>query len=178
MNRYKGGKLVEFKNPGEEDYSLPAKLRPEVTKISKRLSKAVLGGLRRSKTAFACGKMVLPIPTEHDEQAAFVDYLRKCRPVLKFFAVPNGARVRPAVANRLKAEGMSPGVPDLVFPYPVGKFHGLYIEMKRSKDGAISDDQGIWIHFLRCQGYVCEVAAGCKEAMEILDEYFRFWKKP
>jgi hypothetical protein len=35
------------------------------------------------------------------------------------------------MANYLRREGMRTGVPDLVQPVAIGKFHGLYLEMKR-----------------------------------------------
>mgnify|MGYP001562933909 CR=1 FL=1 len=51
-------------------------------------------------------------PTEHEEQAAFCRWLDAKG--IGYFAVPNGARVRPAQAKKLKAEGMTAGAPDLV----------------------------------------------------------------
>lgn len=176
MNRYKGGKLVEYKVIDEQDFVLPRQVRPMVNRLSRRLSKAVLCGARRSKSVlggkvYVKGTLKPALPSEHEEQTAFVDYLRKCWPALKFFQVPNGARVRPAVANRLKAEGMSAGVPDLVFPIPRGNYHGLYIEMKRQKGGEVSVDQEIWIHYLKGQGYMAIVCEGCSIAMKVLDDY-------
>ncbi len=112
------------------------------------------------------------LPLEHEEQAAVVDWLKKCRPDIHFFAVPNGARVRPKTAKALKAEGMQAGVPDLCFPHPRGTFHGFYIEMKRRKGGKVDTAQQIWIDFLIDQGHSVVVAYGYDEAVRFITSYF------
>lgn len=83
------------------------------------------------------------IPTEHEEQVMFVNWLRLQYPQLRFFAVPNGIRTGFKQAIKAKKEGMSSGVPDLIFP----KFN-LYIEMKRQKGGVISPEQKEWHKYL------------------------------
>jgi hypothetical protein len=47
------------------------------------------------------------------------------------FAVRNAEKRSFAMANYLRREGMRTGVPDLVQPVAIGKFHGLYLEMER-----------------------------------------------
>jgi len=51
------------------------------------------------------------------------------------YSIPNGAVIggknRFALINKLKAEGLEPGVADLCLAWPCGPYHGLYIEMKR-----------------------------------------------
>ncbi len=132
--------------------------------------------------------------TEHDHQKAVIQWANdmvKVQPkkywMLKYlYAVPNGARTSRSVANRLKAEGMKAGVPDLCLPYSKVetnwykddipsdeiKYHGLYIEMK-SKDtkGRLSDDQKDWIEYLSGQGYKVEVCWSAKEAIKCIEEY-------
>lgn len=82
-----------------------------------------------------------PVPTEHDEQARVVAWLR-FHGVLHF-AVPNGARVRPSVARKLTAEGMVAGAPDLmIFP---GSGVAIALEMKRVKGGRVSAEQGVML---------------------------------
>lgn len=50
-----------------------------------------------------------------------------------WFAVPNGGKRDIRVAKKLKAEGVRPGVTDLVFVLPGGRFAGL--ELKAGKNG-------------------------------------------
>lgn len=84
----------------------------------------------------------------------------------------SGARIPVAAirANRMKAEGLRPGVPDLMLPVARGGFHGLFIELKTTK-GRLSPEQALWIAALRDEGYRAEVAHGLDEAIEVLRGY-------
>ena len=73
---------------------------------------------------------VLRVPTEHEEQREYVRWFRQAYPEVRIMAIPNGGARSPATASRLKAEGVSPGVPDLFVPA-----WGLWVEMKRAKGG-------------------------------------------
>lgn len=93
------------------------------------------------------------IPKEHDEQVSVCDALTRMH--LVFYAVPN---YRPLdgnwpLYNYLLAEGMQPGVPDLVICEPVGCYHGMYVEMKRRKKGKLTANQIDWAARLRAKGY-------------------------
>ena len=83
--------------------------------------------------------------TEHEEQVALMRLVEMHKgrwPELgMLFAVPNGGDRNMLVAKKLKAEGVKKGVPDLCLPLPRGGYHGLYIEMKRQKNGRISPEQ-------------------------------------
>lgn len=59
------------------------------------------------------------------------------------FAVPNGGKRDPITASRLKAEGVVPGVSDLIFLYPNGIYPFLCIEMKYGKNEQ-SEHQKEW----------------------------------
>ena len=117
-----------------------------------------------------------PPPTEDYEQRRLVLWLRTLqtlvrKPKILFYAVPNGDWRDIVVAVRLKAQGVSPGVPDLCFPVPRGEHHGLYVEMKRVKGGKVSANQKAWIEDLREQGYRVEVCAGADAAMAAVVDY-------
>ena len=125
-------------------------------------------------------KRAAPRPTEHAEQVAFVAYVRAAHPIYAKFlaAVPNGGMRAMKTAKRLKAEGVSPGYPDLLLDYSVGNYHGLRIEMKRargSRGGAAgsdtTDEQDAWIARLRHQGYAVAVCHGADEAIETFEQY-------
>jgi hypothetical protein len=83
------------------------------------------------------------IPTEHEEQREVVKWFRQTYRPVRIFAIPNGGFRSRATAGRLKAEGVSPGVPDLFVP-----FFRFWIEMKRSKGGKLSPEQRDWQEYL------------------------------
>lgn len=116
-----------------------------------------------------------PVPTEGEEQAVLFSWarmnLRKYPELGLLFHIPNGGKRGKAEAARFKAEGVKPGVPDLFLPVARGKYHGLFIELKRKRGGRVSDEQDHWIMELQWQGYRAEVAHGWQEAAEIIKEY-------
>lgn len=101
------------------------------------------------------------LPTEHDEQVAFVRWWRLRYPRVRIFAVPNGGLRTQRGGGRLKAEGASAGVPDLHVPAM-----GLWIEMKRREGGRLSQAQRDWKQYLESLGHDVIVAAGCSEAIK------------
>lgn len=111
---------------------------------------------------------------EHDEQAALVRWaaLQRIRyPELALlFAIPNGGDRHEAVAQRLKAEGVRPGVPDLCLPVARGGWHGLYIEMKTQR-GRPSRPQRQWLAALLREGYRAEVCRGWEAARVVILDY-------
>lgn len=82
------------------------------------------------------------------------------------FHIPN-ERADKVQAAILKEMGVKKGVPDLFLPFPAGKYHGLFIEMK-AIDGTPSDDQMWWIAHLKANGYACAVCHGWQQATEVL----------
>lgn len=115
-------------------------------------------------------------PTEHEEQVAlfqFLDMHQWLEPRLQWtFAVPNGSHRHPAVAAKLKAEGVKPGVLDVWSPCPVGDYNGLVVEMKRTKGGRIEPEQRAWIDALRRMAWRVEVCKGWIEAARVFVDYF------
>ena len=105
------------------------------------------------------------IPTEHEEQRTFIQWFRRKFPDVRIFAIPNGGARSPSVACRLKAEGVSRGVPDLFIPA-----WRLFIEMKRVKGGRLSPEQEDWKGYLEESGYQVLVCHGCEEAIKNLEE--------
>lgn len=110
------------------------------------------------------------IPSEHDEQVTFIRWFRKSYPGVLIFAIPNGAMLqgnatqRAIRANMLKAEGLTPGIPDLFIPA-----WNVFIEMKRVKGGSLSKEQADIIAYLQNNGYqaiVCRGANAAKAAIK------------
>lgn len=114
-------------------------------------------------------------PLEHDEQVAFMDWCLfsqgKYPKLKRIFAIPNGGARHKAVAGKLKAEGVRKGVLDICLPVPSGRYHGLFIEMKRRKGSYPADDQKKEVVELRADGYRAEVCKGWEEARDVLIEY-------
>ncbi len=110
-------------------------------------------------------------PSEDQEQAWLVAWFRRQHPDRLIFAIPNGGHRHKATAAMLKATGVAPGVPDLCVPEPCGQYHGLYIEMKRTKGGKLSPEQKAWIEALKLRGYRAVVCPGAEEAKAAVNDY-------
>ncbi len=115
------------------------------------------------------------IPQNEDlEQAALISWAELYESVYPELAllyhIPNGGKRDRAVAAKLKAQGVKPGVPDLCLPVPRGKYHGLYIEMKDGKNKT-TDDQDKWLAALSAQGYAVKVCYGCAAARKSIEKY-------
>lgn len=98
--------------------------------------------------------------SEYLEQREFVSWFRKTHPGVRIFAIPNGGQRNIVAAARLKAEGVSAGVPDLYIPA-----WRVWIEMKRAKGGALSEKQKGWRDYLIGCGYRVIVAHGKESAI-------------
>ena len=85
-------------------------------------------------------------------------------------AVPNGGHRHKAVAGKLKAEGVEPGVPDLDLPVARRGFHGLRIEVK-AEDGRPSSEQNWWLQALGEQGYCAVMKRGADEVIAMIKWY-------
>ena len=131
--------------------------------------------------------------SEHAEQVMLFqlcDLARGRYPELKLLhAIPNaggytgGFRSNVVRAQRMKAEGVRSGVPDVHLPVPRGGYASLYIEMKREKlrptktKGVQRDrtkttaEQDAWIEGLRKVGNRVEVCYTADKAWEVIEGY-------
>jgi hypothetical protein len=79
------------------------------------------------------------IRDEHTEQVRFFElvdlYIPRYPELKNVYANPNGSLRNLIVAKKLKAEGVRPGVPDIIVDVARHGYHGLRIEMKRSDGG-------------------------------------------
>ncbi len=121
---------------------------------------------------------------EHDEQSRIIEWARNFEalyPELRLlFAIPNGAKLPynrdqrgrrySPQAQKLKAEGLRAGVPDLCLPVPRDGFHGMFIEMKVGKNKP-SDEQVKFLDTLAEQGYYAAVCWGAEEVIREIREY-------
>lgn len=101
------------------------------------------------------------LPTEHQEQCAFVNWFRAQFRGVRIFAIPNGGKRNVIVATRLRDEGASAGVPDLFCP----AWH-LWVELKRRKGGRLTKHQEDWIAYLESIGHTVLIGKGATDARE------------
>lgn len=110
-------------------------------------------------------------PLEETEQIALAQYLD-----LRGFLwchVPNGGMRHPAVANRMKAQGVKPGVPDiLIMDKPYYSYCATAIELKRKKGGVLSEDQRYWTQELQSRGWAVKVCHGFEEAKAFIEHLY------
>lgn len=126
----------------------------------------------------------VPIPPkrtqDHEESRIQQNLIRwwsiACRaqniPEPMFFAIPNGGWRSPVTGAILKREGARSGVPDLMLAVARGKYHGLFLELKKP-DGKPSEAQDLFITRLREQGYMAGVAYGFDDALRFIEAYLR-----
>lgn len=111
---------------------------------------------------------------EHIEQVLFFKRVAldpRTRDIL-IAAVPNGGARHPAVAGKLKAEGVKAGVPDLLIFERApdgcgGMYCGLAIEMK-VKPNKPTPAQESWLAALADRGWQTAVAYSSEEAWAVL----------
>ncbi len=91
------------------------------------------------------------------------------------FAIPNGIpiydnKLRVQIYNRLIAEGLQPGVPDLFLSVGNSLYNGLYIEIK-SKTDRLRKVQADMIRELESENYKCIIVRSLDEFIKGVDEY-------
>lgn len=126
-------------------------------------------------------KLKLQVPRETDEQKAVIAWVRtwghKLDGIDMLHSIPNGAVLgnqrynRFALIGKLKAEGLTLGVPDLFLACPRHGYHGLYIEMKRRKGGILSEEQQSWLIRAGEEGYKTAICERAEEAIEVIQSY-------
>jgi hypothetical protein len=113
---------------------------------------------------------------EHAEQVALMKWWalvhnRYNLPEQLLFAIPNGGQRNLIVATKLKAEGVRAGIPDLFLAVPRGRFHGMFVEMKKTKGGRVPKNQQIMLETLNLCGYYSIVCHGWNEARDAITQY-------
>jgi len=115
---------------------------------------------------------------EHSRlQKACVKWFRYQHSDIKdlLFSIPNGIplanqNIRTKIYNKLKEEGLQPGVPDLFLAVGNSIYNGLFIEVK-SKTDRLRKVQADMIRELESENYKCVVVRSLDEFMEVIKEY-------
>lgn len=124
---------------------------------------------------------------EHKIQCACVKWFAYQHPELQglLFAIPNGGARSKATAGKLKAEGVVPGVSDLILLVPreivahmngkavlIQAAFGLCIEMK-TKTGRQSHEQKEWQAKVESRGYKYAVCRSLEDFINTIENYLK-----
>lgn len=93
-----------------------------------------------------------------------------------FVHVVNESKGKVQHRVKLKKKGLRKGFPDTALLKPNGKYHGLFLELKRKCKKAstpVSSDQRRILNALSDQGYFCAVCYGLDEAKKCIKEYLQ-----
>lgn len=115
-----------------------------------------------------------PRDEEHRLQAACVRLFRLKYPKWRrlLFAVPNGGRRDAVTGARLKAEGATAGVADLILFIPNRRHGGLAIEMK-TPHGRQSKEQREWQKMCEQAGNKYALCRSAADFIWEIDQYFK-----
>lgn len=110
------------------------------------------------------------LPTEDDEHIAFCNYLTVRG--FKFYHPPQEQyQTSWKQKARNKLMGAVPGFPDLCVVIPKNKV--VFIEMKRTKRGVVSDEQKQWIDALNLANGTAVVSLGALDAIVYIESISR-----
>lgn len=120
---------------------------------------------------------------EHAEQVLLMQWWALSHqrfgiPEQLLFAIPNGGLRNIVTAARMKKEGVRAGIPDLMLAYPTTNYPALFIEMKRTDGGRLSDSQKTMIKILEYYHYKCVVCHGWEQARAEIESYIKENRQP
>ena len=83
----------------------------------------------------------------------------------------SGGQSSKQYGEQLNRQGRKKGVADWCVMIPIGKYHGMYLELKRCHSGSITKEQKAFIKRQSELGYFCCVAYGFRAALKAIDDY-------
>ena len=127
-------------------------------------------------------KNYLPVPTESEEQQALFEWINFNKghyPELKLmYHTPNEGKRSVSTGAKMKREGLVSGVPDIHLPVAKGKYHSLYIELKRVKHSKISKEQEAFIRLLNMYDNFAIICYGWEQAIKVIEWYLKGASEP
>lgn len=85
--------------------------------------------------------------------------------------IPNGANTNALRGKLNQMSGIIAGIPDLFLPYPAGKYHGLYMEVKKDQISRVRKDQKYCLTELAQEGYFTCTARSPQEGIKLIHYY-------
>ncbi len=87
-----------------------------------------------------------------------------------FHHFANERKCTPSQGYMLKRMGVKRGVADFHLAYPVGKYHGLWLELKSEK-GRLTPEQKLFLERKSLLGYCATTAWGFFDATQAIKKY-------
>lgn len=117
-------------------------------------------------------KVIRLPPSEDEEHQAFMQWVQH-NPTIKdlIFHIPNEGKRSFYMGKKLQRMGMRKGVSDFFLPLPTKKYHGLWIELKRTRGAKETIEQREWIIKMRQLNYHAEFAYGAEHAIQVIKQY-------
>lgn len=110
---------------------------------------------------------------EQNLQIMVIQYLRVRYATALFTISPQGMKLPMMVAVNLKRMGYRRGTPDIMIFSPRGKYHGLFIELKKDVKQKPTKEQMDFILEARKIDYYACVCGDFISARETIDNYMR-----
>lgn len=119
---------------------------------------------------------------EHEHQCALISWAHRVRLApasdvepgatvgYYLLAIPNGGRRSAREGARLKAEGVKPGVSDMLLPLRRGGFAGLWLELKAPGEKP-NPRQREWIERMNRAGYFATWCDSWDKAAQVITDY-------
>lgn len=112
--------------------------------------------------------------SEDTEQIRVMDWAASAAarwPELKWLHhTPNGGTRNSREAVKLKRMGVRRGVSDICLPYPRGRYHGLYIEMKYGRN-VTTQEQAEFLCDMRDADHCVAVCHDAQSAIGLIEQY-------
>lgn len=107
------------------------------------------------------------VPSELSEHLALASWLRRVVPDAKWFHPPNGEKRSKSTATKLRAMGVSAGVPDIVMLEP----RRIVVELKKLGVNKPSQEQAEWLAAFERAGFATATCSGWRSAVEFFQRH-------
>lgn len=84
--------------------------------------------------------------------------------------IPNGGSRNGAEAAKLRRMGVKKGISDICLPFPHGRYHGLYIEMKYGRN-VTTQEQRDFLRDMAEAGHCVAVCHDARSAADMVEQY-------
>lgn len=110
--------------------------------------------------------------SEEEEQIVAMDWLRLQHPEVAecTWHTANERKCSYYRGYRLKRLGVLKGVSDIFMAWPIGKYHGAFIEVK-SKKGRATPEQLEFLDRMFKKGYYTKLAYGADQVINTMKDY-------